>query len=322
MKGKFHIIIEDKRVKYEFDIKRNITIIRGDSATGKTTLYEMISQYENIGSDSGVNVISDAKLSILSGINWKDKLSFLSNNIIFIDEGNSFLKTAEFSDSVNGSDNYFVIITRENMPNLPYSVDEIYGIKTSAKYAGLKQIYHEFYKIYSEFSMPITGKYNLITEDSNSGYEFWQKINVKADSVISANGKSNIALLVAENKQIAKAVVADGAAFGPEIENIMRLVSLGYNIFLYLPESFEWLVLKSDVLNDNEVREILLNPEDYADSKDYVSWERFFTKILTDKTSDSFLEYSKKTLNSAYLQGKTLDKLINSLPETVRNMIC
>lgn len=36
MKGSYHIIVQNKRIRYEFDIRRNITIIRGDSATGKT----------------------------------------------------------------------------------------------------------------------------------------------------------------------------------------------------------------------------------------------------------------------------------------------
>ena len=40
MKGKHHIIVESARLKYEFDIKRNITIIQGDSAPGKTTLID------------------------------------------------------------------------------------------------------------------------------------------------------------------------------------------------------------------------------------------------------------------------------------------
>ncbi len=35
MKGKHHIIIETGNIKYEFDIKRNITVVQGDSATGK-----------------------------------------------------------------------------------------------------------------------------------------------------------------------------------------------------------------------------------------------------------------------------------------------
>ena len=36
----------------EFEIRRNITIIRGDSATGKTTLIDMIREYDENGEDS------------------------------------------------------------------------------------------------------------------------------------------------------------------------------------------------------------------------------------------------------------------------------
>ena len=44
MKGKKRVIIQNNRVHYEFVIKRNITIIQGDSASGKTTLVNMIRQ--------------------------------------------------------------------------------------------------------------------------------------------------------------------------------------------------------------------------------------------------------------------------------------
>lgn len=40
-------------------------------------------------------------------------------------------------------------MSRESLPALPYSVEEIYGIRTSGKYGTLKQIYHEFYRIYN-----------------------------------------------------------------------------------------------------------------------------------------------------------------------------
>ena len=36
MKGKHKIVVKNNRLHYEFEIKRNITIIKGDSATGKT----------------------------------------------------------------------------------------------------------------------------------------------------------------------------------------------------------------------------------------------------------------------------------------------
>ena len=35
MKGKHKVVIKNNRLHYEFEIKRTITIIKGDSATGK-----------------------------------------------------------------------------------------------------------------------------------------------------------------------------------------------------------------------------------------------------------------------------------------------
>ena len=49
MKGKHKIVVKNNRLHYEFEIKRNITIIKGDSATGKTTLINMIRQFANLG---------------------------------------------------------------------------------------------------------------------------------------------------------------------------------------------------------------------------------------------------------------------------------
>ena len=85
---------------------------------------------------------------VLEGALWKEQLSGISDSIVFIDEGNEFIKTVEFAEEIQNSDNYYVIISREALPALPYSVEEIYGIRTSGKYGTLKQSYHEFYRIY------------------------------------------------------------------------------------------------------------------------------------------------------------------------------
>ncbi|CDC08984.1 putative uncharacterized protein [Lachnospiraceae bacterium CAG:364] len=42
MRGKHRVIVSTKRLKYDFEIRRNLTIIRGDSATGKTTLVGLV----------------------------------------------------------------------------------------------------------------------------------------------------------------------------------------------------------------------------------------------------------------------------------------
>ena len=45
MIGKHTIRIGNSKLRYEFTINRNITILKGDSATGKTTLVEMVREY-------------------------------------------------------------------------------------------------------------------------------------------------------------------------------------------------------------------------------------------------------------------------------------
>lgn len=143
MKGKHRVIVQNNRLHYEFEIKRNITIIQGDSATGKTTLINMLRQAENLGTSSGIDVICDVPCRILEGRNWKLILENSSENIFFIDEENAFINTEEFAASIRGSDNYFVLITRENLYNLPYSVDEIYGLHASGKYHDTKKVYQQ-----------------------------------------------------------------------------------------------------------------------------------------------------------------------------------
>ena len=140
MKGKHKVIVQNNKLHYEFEIKRNITIIQGDSATGKTTLINMVRQAANLGASSGVDVICDVPCRTLEGQDWKLILQNLSNHILFIDEENAFINTEEFAVSIKQSDNYFVLITRENLYNLPYSVEEIYGMHSSGKYQNTKRI--------------------------------------------------------------------------------------------------------------------------------------------------------------------------------------
>ena len=59
MKGKHKIVVSTKRLKYEFELHRNLTIIRGDSATGKTTLVDMIRDHINNPSGTPVELVCD-----------------------------------------------------------------------------------------------------------------------------------------------------------------------------------------------------------------------------------------------------------------------
>lgn len=84
----YHIMVANATSKYELDIKRNITILKGDSATGKTVLVDMIRNYVQNGPDSGIALICDIPCSVIAGNMWEEQLTPINGSIVFIDEGN------------------------------------------------------------------------------------------------------------------------------------------------------------------------------------------------------------------------------------------
>lgn len=314
MKGKYKIVVQNNRLHYEFEIKRNITIIQGDSATGKTTLINMLRQAENLGESSGIDVISSVPCRVLEGSNWKLILENSRNSIFFIDEENKFINTEEFASVVRGADNYFVLITRENLYNLPYSVEEIYGLHSSGKYSDTKKVYQQMYRIYSkEEKFPIIPE-TIVVEDSNSGYEFFENIcNESGKICISAEGKSNLFKTIKKIADEEICIIADGAAIGPEMNRLYEYTLKNSNVHLYLPESFEWIILKSGLISGKHIKLMLEHPEEYIDSKEFFSWERFFSKFLIMETDGTFLKYSKSKLNKTYLHEKNKDLILKSI---------
>lgn len=311
MKGSHRVIIEAKRVKYDFTLTRNITILTGDSASGKTVLIDYIRDYRRYGSESGVMVSCDRECRTLDNEDWEMQLKRITNSIIFIDEGNRFVTSKEFAKLALESDNYFVLATREKMPMLPYSVQEIYGFRESGKYHEAKQKYNEMYHLYGEISAQSSIEPELvITEDSNSGYDFFAKLSEQKNvNCISANGKSNIikCLQDSEKTQGTHLIIVDGAAFGSEMKEVYEYLNTVGNVVLYAPESFEWLLLSSNTIPNANVTEILQEPENYIDSKKYASWERFFTALLIDMTKgDPVWSYSKKKISSVYVSSKVI----------------
>lgn len=314
MKGIHKVVVGTKYLKYEFELRRNLTIIRGDSATGKTTLVDMIRTHMNDGESGPVTLNCDKRCYVVEGNLWKGQLDNIQDGIVFIDEGNEFVKTKDFARAIQQTDNYYVIVTREGLPALPYSVEEVYGIRTSGKYGTLKRSYHSFYRIYPDSTTEKIKPEKILTEDSNSGYQFFDAVctehHMQCDT---ANGKSNVFSYLKVHKDEKILVIADGAAFGPEMDRVLQLVQTRKNLALYLPESFEWLILSSGILKDAETTQILQTPSNYIDSKKYFSWERYFTELLTEKTSRTYLNYTKKTLNEAYLNDGTKNAILRQM---------
>lgn len=283
MKGQHRIVVANNRVHYEFTIRRNITILRGNSATGKTVLIELITQFANHGSDSGVTLVCDKPCRVLASDNWKQSLSIIKDSIVFIDENADFVSSHEFAGTIQKTDNYYVIVTREDLDSLPYSINEIYEIRESSRYAGLKQVYNEFHCIYKSQNKGLLKPDLIITEDSKTGYQFFSSIGIKC---ISAQGKSKIAKCICDRKDKCILVIADGAALGSDMTEISQKLKMHEEYTLYAPESFEWLLLSADILKHaKEISQVLEKPYEYIESQEYFSWERFFTHYLVEITA-------------------------------------
>lgn len=317
MRGTYEVKVSNVNVSFTLELERNITILSGDSATGKTTLIEMLRDFEESGRSSGVTIHCKRPCRVLTNADWEYRLNGIRDSIVFLDEGNVFVKSEAFARAIQNSSNYYVIVTRESLYQLPYSVKAILKLKTTGRRG---KTYVRAYPQYDHLADPvgeISRIQEIVTEDSNAGYEMFDHIATKNHiSCISAQGKSNVFSQLVNRTADRVLVIADGAAFGSELEKIYRLMESQPNkITLYLPESFEWLVLRSGILGSQTPQEILEHPSDNIESSLYFSWEQYFTDLLIQLTHDTVLHYSKNRLNPSYLQPANVAKVLRAMQE-------
>lgn len=307
MKGAYQIRVKNNRNSYSFELRRNITILRGESGRGKTTLFDMIYEYNRFGKNSGVAVSCDRELIALAGDDWETIIDKHPGTIIVIDEDSQFIRSKDFARVLRESDNYFLLITRNYLAELPISVDEIYELN-GAKNKKFKKVYQDIDRMFdrpSARNLPFVPDI-IITEDIKSGYQFFKaEAERMGIQCVSADGKSKIFEVMNQHSKENVVVIADGAAFGSEIADVVEQQNLRpKKLAIFLPESFECLILQSGIVKNVET-EKLEHPEDYADSSLYMSWEQYFTELLVEATKDvKYMKYKKAKLPVFYMQEK------------------
>ncbi len=251
-------------------------------------------------------------------MDWKLRLSSLKQRLIFIDETAYFIKNKEFAEMVRGSDNYFIIVSRDDLVQLPYSVEEIYGLRDvtdSSKYKAYKRVYNEMYKLYNftDINNSMTPEL-VITEDSNSGYECYKMIY--GEKCKAAGGKSKICDCIRKSSEKHILAIVDGAAFGADVGKVMRYLAVsGKKCVIYAPESFEYLILKAGVIT---IPQDLINETyNYAESTKFISWEEYYTDCLVQNSLGTVYRYGKTKLNDRYKTPKIIDKLKQVMPEQI-----
>ena len=317
MRGVHRVTVRNRRVQFTLELERNITVIRGDSATGKTTLMGMLRDYEEQGIQSGVSVLCDKPCRVLSSFDWESRLRTISDSIVFVDEGNAFVNSQEFAQAIRGTSNYYVLITRESLYQLPYSVESVLELrKTTSRSKRTYNKAYPYYKTLQHATEHLTSVDRILTEDSNAGHQMFSRIaarhGIQCDSAL---GKSNVFGALMDNMHRRTLVIADGAAFGADMEKVYQFLTLHPgHVTLYLPESFEWLLLKAGIIRSPELDDILSAPADHIDSDQYFSWEQFFTALLINLTSQrDYMRYNKQRLPAFYLQDENVQKVLDAM---------
>lgn len=273
-------------------LKRNVTVIQGHSGTGKTTLYGMVLALTT-SRGSGIKSNYTNKL-VAAGTLIKQTVGLYSEKIIVVDETCDCLYQGWFIDAINKGDNYFLIITRGTLSGVAYPIREIYELTT---YKDREINVTELYQRYVSGHDKLDNIDLVITEDSNAGYEM---MDTALDcQVISAGGNGNVYKVIEHGISLKKKmrVIVDGAAFGAFIGKVSRLCKK-YHVSLFAPESFEYLILESKQFS-RFFGDELTNTYDYCDSREFLSWERYYTYLLDYICYNIFpvqFHYSKKKL--------------------------
>lgn len=71
MREKYEIEIYNNKVHYYLTVKRNITILQGDSASGKSEMIRLLSAYNSRHESSGVTVLCEKTCTVLTDEDWE-----------------------------------------------------------------------------------------------------------------------------------------------------------------------------------------------------------------------------------------------------------
>lgn len=332
MLGTYRVsVLVDKVIRYEFTLKRQFTIVCGDSGTGKTVLRDFIQMHFtekdndrvkivitpefNASSVPVARAITEDLLSVRESGDTHDDGSYKlkwskkpRNKIIFVDEDYAYLRGIGFAAATNYTDAYYVVLARDTRvaEYLNNSVwDFIYF-----KEVGNETIVNKAFKMYNEYN-GIIGNYDeVLHEDSTTGKEICAK--ALSEVVESVYGNINIVQNVEERPRSTILMIADGANFSNILSEIIDTSEECLNtVYLLLPESTEYVLLHNKLFStDSNVIDSINNPSLACDTTKYISYERMYEDIITlahINSPNKIPEYEKKKDLEAYKTESFID---------------
>jgi hypothetical protein len=306
-----------ERLAYAFTLHRKVTVVRGASGTGKTTLIELLRSLrpgERI-CQLPFNVLN------LDDTGWKGTVTGGREQVFFADEYFIERHKSELAQAVASSTSWFVLITRGDLSGFSMSYTELYVIETVDGVSRFK-------RAISDLSAISAMQSDILCEDPGSGKHYLEALFTEAGAKPrSINGAGGNSAVLSRIKGLERRtlVQADGAAFGVFAEEALRACELAGHT-LWLPESVEWLILNSDFMHDM-VKDELDNPQAFIDNSKFNTWEEYFTHALTYALRGSKARYAKGerhrcfTEKCCHLHKDTACKLRTDKPKIGRRLL-
>lgn len=280
-----HVRVSTSKYVYEFELERRVTVIRGDSGTGKTLLANLLVAEP----ETGVHIECERSFVLMNNnirVNYSTWFKDYDNVVFILDEDSRWLRDRRFYDAALDSGAWLLVMDRSTLlTTYECSVESVMRLKVSGKYRTLE-------KLYTHKSTTFPKDWPVFTEDTGSGYSFMQKVR---DKVAPLGGKDLLDNLT-PNELYGKIYFMDGAAYGHKLHAYYNDWLKGRIEFI-LPESFEWILLHSPQFSQyTEVRNVLANPVAYgANRTEYKTWENFFTWFIHDFTTRTWIKGYNKT---------------------------
>lgn len=253
--------IRTQKINYELDesMLGRLNIIQGDSSTGKSTLYEILSEYDK-GTQgiyySGLLPVyiceegSDSKAAML-----EENLTKLEGkHYILIDETNVLIKDGfkPIRRLLKGTEHTFIIITRryKNLDSLPIEIDCHFKIRyyPDESLNRIERYYEDKYNLLTPTEVDI-----IAVEDELSGYQFFTDYypNIEVMSYKTrtrVESKVRYILRELEQRHLHKIVliVVDSFAYGFLFNKVVKLKQKYSNLYAVTWKSFEEYILRSD----------------------------------------------------------------------------
>ena len=309
MKGSYNIVVSSSNIEYDINIKHSISVIRGMSGIGKTYLYKLLVAMKRGAKTVKCN-LADKIVLLDYDTDWGILIPNSHGKIFIADENIRYIFSSEFASIAQMSDNYFIFITRNSLKCFTYASDAVYTFETIKD----DHYINKTVSMYNDVRLSDYKPDVILCEDIGSGFSMFKEIfNIP---VVSAGGKDNIVSFIKSNEAYSNIyIIADGAGFGSCVNGILLIQNNGYaNFKLFLPPSFEYMLLLYQNFK-SLVADKLDYTENYCDTKEFKSWERFYTFLMESVARHYNFTYTKSYLSDKLKFSKMYDNIMSQIKD-------